>query len=527
MTDRLDLGALAHDQGYFLTREPKRARAPYAPAPGGGRNSSAGAYRHVVTYPESPCTIKEAALELIASARHKVFVASFLLGETDLLRALFEAADRLRGGVYVISELSDRSLWSKLTELLDLPDPDAAKQAHKKYFAELTRRGVAVRGRPDCHAKFLVVDDRAALVSSANLDTNGLNSTGENGAVVRDPAEVDRLARFFTRLWDSCAYEMPAGSAGYSVRQIAPAESRCRVPVPALPSSPAETARAGVIWTHDGEQLILGHLHDVIARARTSLILATFSLQGMTERPGILLDPLAKAMREHSLQVWLLCRGRNHPVSQRRDAAALVDLGVRVFADSKNHAKGAIADERHGALFSANFDADHGLLNGVETGARLDGEAALTQAVDYFGHAMAHADLEFVRHPTQRQLDRRFAGRWHTPWKGESRMRVSAPDAVWGRFAEAVRRPPVLYELGLGGKISLYADRSRWSLSAPATADGAHRLTEATTPSAPPAADRRSAQDLLESWMSFHRQGPERPSQRGFFPATVERAGTG
>ncbi|MFI5943864.1 phosphatidylserine/phosphatidylglycerophosphate/cardiolipin synthase family protein [Streptomyces uncialis] len=516
MTERLDLGALVHDEGYFLVREPRKAREPYAPGAGrsGGDDS---AYRHVLTYPASPRTIKEAALDLVRSARHKVFVTSYLLGETELLQALFEAADRLRGGVYVVSELSEQSLRRKLAELLDIPDPDAATQTHKKHFAELTRRGVAVRGRPDCHAKFLLVDDRAALVSSANLDTNGLNSIGENGALITERAEVDRLARFFTRLWDSCSYAMPPGPAGYSIRQHTPAPSRCRVPVP--PAS----ARTGIIWTHDSERLILGHLHDIIARARTSLILATYSLQGMTDRPDILLDPLAQAMRKHSLDVRLLCRGRNHPASQRRDAAALADLGVRVFADSTNHAKGVIADERYGALFSANFDAEHGLLNGIETGTRLDGEAALTHAVHYFGHAMTHADLEFVRHPTQRQLDHRLAARWRTPWQGERHVRVTASDTVWSRFAEAVRQPPVLYELEPGGNVCLYAGRSRWQLSAPS---GAGRLLHLSDP--PPAVGAPGGQvparDLLEGWMSFRRAPSDKPSKRGFFSATMERA---
>jgi phosphatidylserine/phosphatidylglycerophosphate/cardiolipin synthase-like enzyme len=523
MTDRLDLGTLVHDEGYFLVREPKAVRESYAPD--AGRSGNDSGYRHVLTYPASPRTIKEAVLELVRSARHKVFVASYLLGETELLQALFDAADRLRGGVYVVSELSEQSLRRKLAELLDAPDPDAATQTHKKHFAELTRRGVAVRGRPDCHAKFLVVDDRAALVSSANLDTNGLNSIGENGALITDRAEVDRLARFFTRLWDSCAYEMPTGSAGYSVRQHAPAASRCRVPVPTAPV-PALSAGTGVIWTHDSERLILGHLHDVIARARTSLILATYSLQGMTERPDILLDPLAKAMREHSLHVRLLCRGRNHPVSQRRDAAALADLGVRVFADSTNHAKGVIADEQYGALFSANFDAEHGLLNGIETGTRLDGEAALTQAVDYFGHAMTHADLEFVRRPTQRQLDQRLAAWWRTSWKGEPHVLVTAPDAVWSRFAEAVREPPVLYELELGGSVSLYAGRSRWSLSAPSGARGVRQLDN-PPPAVGAPGGKAPARDLLEGWMPFRREPPDKRLKRGFFPATVERVTPG
>ena len=160
MTDILDLGALRYEGGFFLAREP--ARRP--PAFVSFTANSMPRYRHVFTYQGSESTIRQMALEFLRSARHKVFIASYLLGEADLLDAVFSTAQRLRGGVYVISELSERSLRQHLAELEDSPNPDSAVRAHKKNFAELTRRGVAVRGRLDCHAKFMTVDDRIALV---------------------------------------------------------------------------------------------------------------------------------------------------------------------------------------------------------------------------------------------------------------------------------------------------------------------------------------------------------------------------
>ena len=512
MTDPLDLGAMVYDGGFFLKHEKASPPSPYIP----GDAVAGQPYRHIFTYTGSGSTIREAALELIRSARHKVFVASFLLGEDRLLEALFDTASRLRGGVYVVSELSDKSLRQKLAELEDSPDPDAAVRTHKKDFAELTRHGVAVRGQPDCHAKFLVVDDRVALVSSANLDTGGLTRTGENGAVITDAAEVGRLARFYTRLWDSCAYEMPAGSDDYSVRGHTPPPPRCHVPVPGL------APRPGVIWTHDGEHLILDHLHDIIRRARESLILATFSLNDLAGHPDLLLDPLAQALRDRPLRVWLLCRARNNMRSQRQDAALLHDLGVRIYPDSLNHAKGVIADDQHGALFSANFDAEHGLQGGVETGIRLDGQQALTEAVRFFGHAMAYADREFARHPTQWQMDKQLAIGWRTAWPLETEMRVVASRSAWERFRDASSVPPVMYSLEPRGTVRLYAGQRQWLLSEP-LGDGVRKLelTE-TTPAWADDDIPGNAADVLESWLSPRRQVPTKKiPQRGFCPAVL------
>jgi len=518
MTNVLDLGAITHHDGFFLGAGSYGRQPGYEPADTGTGED----YRHVFTRKGSGTTVKETALELIRSARQKVFLASYLLGEPDLLGALFDVAGRLRGGVYVISELSERTMRQQLAELEEEVDADAAVRAHKKNFAELTRHGVAVRGRADCHAKFLVVDDRAALVSSANLDTRGLNETGENGAMITSPTEVDRVARFFTRLWDSCSYEMPAGSAEYSVRERPPGPSRCRVPVPDVTPAP------GVIWT-DGkeERLILAHLHDIIGRARRRLTLATFSLNGLVSRRELLIEPLAAALRDGEVAASLLCRGRNNMGAHRRDAAALADLGVRIYADQLNHAKGVIADDAHGALFSANFDAAHGLLDGVEAGVRLDGQPALAEASRFFRHAIEHADLEYARHPTAAQLDAALAARWRVPWPYGKRLRVTATAAHWQRFHADAATGPVLYttDKTAAGKaraeVRLYAGARQWLLSPP-HANETHDLTPADPPGQQAPQD---AVGLLEQWLTAPRRGRnERANDqaRGFCPTVME-----
>jgi hypothetical protein len=125
------------------------------------------------------------------------------------------------------------------------------------------------------------------LASSANLDTNGLNNIGENGVLTTDLVGIDRIARFFARLWDGCEYEMPAGSAEYSVRE--------RAATPALFRVDANSG-TGIIWTHGNERVILEHFHDIIGRARRDLLLATYSLNDLADHPDPLIKPLEKAI---------------------------------------------------------------------------------------------------------------------------------------------------------------------------------------------------------------------------------------
>jgi phosphatidylserine/phosphatidylglycerophosphate/cardiolipin synthase-like enzyme len=317
------------------------------------------------------------------------------------------AADRLHGGVYVISVLDQASLHRALsTEDDEVPGADDVRVQNKK-FEDMTVRGITVRGHASFHAKFLVVDDRVALVSSANLETPALadrptrGATGENGFVVSDVDELLRLSRFFTRLWQGCTYHMPTGR-DHTVQEREATPVPCRVPVAGLGHDPA------VVWTHDEEHGILDTVHHVIAHARRSLLLASFSLNGLTDHPELLLDPLDRAARTHRPRMELLVRARNNHTRTRRGAAALAELGVVVHADSLTHAKATIADDEYGALFSANFDA--------EVGVRLRAGPSLREATRHLRHAVAHADLTFAPNPTQRELDERLGAWWRTAW---------------------------------------------------------------------------------------------------------------
>jgi phosphatidylserine/phosphatidylglycerophosphate/cardiolipin synthase-like enzyme len=516
MTDRLDLGAYVYDEGYFLLRTATDDRGPtdadglaYTPPAG-----DSGAYRHVFSYRRSQPTIKEETLRLLASARHKVFLASFRIGDTDLLKALYEAADRLRGGVYVISALDEKSLRRGLqSEDADAPGADDLR-AQNKRFEDMTSRGISVRGHENFHAKFLIVDDREALVSSANLETSALTgtqqrpATGENGYVLSDRAEVLRLARYFTRLWHACTYEMPPGQ-DHTVQQRSASPSPCQVPTTSHPPA--------AIWTYPGEPGILRTIHDVIGQARHDLLLATYSLNGITDEPDLLLAPLEAAIRAHPLAVSLLVRGRNNHPSTRRDATTLAGLGVRIYGDSLTHVKAAIADGRYGALFSANFDAQHGLNSGAETGVLLDDQPALHEAVRHLGHAISHADLTFRQNPTQREMDNRLAASWRTPWPLDREIPVTCSDADWQQFNASALSGPVLYSQPQNDELQLHADDRNWRLTRRGTR-GAYSLQEAG-----PGAGTDSMQ-LLESWLSIRTQrSRDAPVRRGFCPAVLVR----
>jgi phosphatidylserine/phosphatidylglycerophosphate/cardiolipin synthase-like enzyme len=207
----LDLGALRITDGYFLTRF--APQLPFAlPHP-----QEPSEWMFGGTFRGSPTTLRDQVLTLIRTAKRKVFITSFILGDDDLIDILVATADRLAGGVYVISELSEDSLRRGL-EQLEGRDPGEKVEVEKKRFLALTTRGVAMRGHENCHAKFMVIDDEVAWVGSANLETKAFTTVGEVGVVTHNPTEVDRLARLFAHMWQAgCKYELPSTVHDYMV----------------------------------------------------------------------------------------------------------------------------------------------------------------------------------------------------------------------------------------------------------------------------------------------------------------------
>lgn len=450
MPDVFDIGSRPVSGSYFL-----RSRKP-------GAFSAAALEPYVDPYAnerlvwtrrEERSTLKEALLEMIRGARRKIFIASFRIGDKELFDELFEAVDRLRGSVYVITLVDEKSLAKGLAELDDAAGAD--KQALEKQFAPLVSRGIYLRGHDSCHAKFVVVDDEIALVSSANLESRAFTTTTEIGVVLRAKAEVERMARLFTRLWHECTWEVAPGPF-YSVATRAPTP-------PPFQTMPGPMRWQYGLWTHHTEHQILKAARETIRSALGELLLASFSLRGMSTHRDLLLADVDQFRKRTGGRVRLLVRSQNHIPSQRQDAEEFAKLGVEVFADDVNHAKCVIADRQQAILFSANFDAQHGLTSGVEAGMRLLESWLVRRASEFFEGLLRAAPIELRTSPTHEALQTLAAG-WIKPWKLDKTIRVVASDEDWNVFASLEAGRPVLFEAGTDNRLVLIAGRQTFLL---------------------------------------------------------------
>ena len=497
--DTIDLGTRTVPGGFFMTRPDAPTRTPFTPAPTGTDD----AYRHCFTYAGGGSTIQDELIAMIDGAREKVFVATLYLGDASVREALVRAANRLRGGVYVVAALDNKGLDKAINETDDIADVD--KQIEFRNFKEITTRGIYVRGYPGLHAKYVVVDDTVALVSSANLATRAFHQTGENGVVVTAQPDVRKLATLFARLWAHSTFDLPPNRTESSVKH------RDVGRAPRLP----EVTGNGPLWTCEPETTVLTAMHEVIDSAHRNLVLATYSLLGIAHqlsadkpaRPDLLLDPVRAAV-DRGVNVSLLLRGRNIGDATRREATTFADAGVQIVPDRLNHAKGVIADATRGALFSANFVPHMGLLKGVEVGTRLDNTPALTEASRYFAHAIVEADMDFERDPTAAELANGIYAESFTPWPHPSLLSVTARAADWAALAESADF--ALYEAESAERLTIHCASRRWQL----VRQNDHWEMDSVS-----RADHTTA-DTLEKWLAPRYKSTTR---RGFCPSVLSR----
>jgi phosphatidylserine/phosphatidylglycerophosphate/cardiolipin synthase-like enzyme len=499
--DRLDLGAIHASEGFFLLRSVEQR--PFDGAAANGART----WRFCSTFRASPRSLREAVLELIRSARRKVFVTSFVLGDDEVADALVATANRLPGGVYVISELAEHRLRDGLARLPVGGSADLSQRVaeQRRRLAFLVGRGVPVRGHEHCHAGFVVVDDDTALLGTANLDTDAFTRLGEVGVVTSDAAEVGRLARLFARMWLSgCTQRLPEAADTAVPHDGVPVDFP--VPVATVDTRPA------VLWTDAEQRGVLDSVHDVVRRAERHLLLASARLGGMLGRPDLLVNPLAEAIAR-GVRVEMLVRAGNDGERHRRDAGLLRELGVHLVADDLNHANAAIADDRHGVLFSAPFDADRGLDagGGIEVAARLDGTDALPGLAGYLRHALDTATREYVHRPTARRLNEELGASWQHRWPLPGEITVRADPRVWHRLVDESRPEPVLWTRPPGRPVELCLGRTRIALRQQRNTE--YHVVELDRAGGTPGEE-------LDRWW----RTPDADGERGYCPAVLRRA---
>ena len=76
------------------------------------------------------------------------------------------------------------------------------RPGNKKAFKTLKKNGAEVRVNRECHARFIISDDREAIISSGDLTRDSFYDHFEAGILTTDATTIKKVTAFFYQMWD-------------------------------------------------------------------------------------------------------------------------------------------------------------------------------------------------------------------------------------------------------------------------------------------------------------------------------------
>lgn len=346
--------------------------------------------------------IRDLLIAQIRAASHKVLFCSFLFADDDIVQALCEAAERLHGGVYILTALG-KHLRAEVLELNEEIDAQTAKQReraqrHDNHLRRLAHSGAWLRSAEDCHAKFCVVDDTCAVITSANSTKEAYEINPEDGLSLHQPFIAREFGRLFSYIWQQLTTLESLPGASLDVHSL---PARPVLPWRAL-SSAGDTHAVTTLRRYEAS--LLDAAVQVIDHARSHLMIATYSFMGMEDHPvgAALQRALARGVG-----IDLLVQPRNHIEAQRASLAWLLGLApeqVRIHGHRRTHTKSIVADDQVVLLWTGNLDARHGWDDGIEVGVVVDDPGVAAAVGRWTGSVMQRRTDVALNAPSVRQL---------------------------------------------------------------------------------------------------------------------------
>ncbi|MDN7726658.1 phospholipase D-like domain-containing protein [Burkholderia gladioli] len=346
--------------------------------------------------------IRDLLIAQIRAASHKVLFCSFLFADDDVVQALCEVAERLQGGVYILTALG-KHLRAEVLELDDEVTAQTVRQReraqrHDEHLQRLARAGAWLRSAEDCHAKFCVVDDACAIVTSANSTKEAYEINPEDGLALHQPLAAREFGRLFAHIWQHLTALESLPGASLDVHSLPPPND---VSWRALTGSGDSRA---VTTLRRFETSILEAAVQVIDRAHHHLTIATYSFMGMEDH---LVGVALQRALERGVGIDLLVQPRNHIEAQRNCLAWLHGLApdqVHIHGHRRTHTKSIVADDQVVLLWTGNLDARHGWHDGIEVGVVVE-DPGVAAAVGRWTHNVMQRRTDIALNaPSVRQL---------------------------------------------------------------------------------------------------------------------------
>ena len=356
--------------------------------------------------------IKDTLLDMIASAKKKIFLATFLMVYPEVEQALMEASKRLRGHVYVLTPL-DNSVYKDPRRQDELTPEELAlaMEQQEERITALSQADVYIREHRKCHAKFCVVDKERALFMSSNLTERSMEENPELGKLIEDRSDVQALDQLFQQMWVHGAdYELVPSKVRPDSKSIPHRQDRDD----SLPFEPEHS----LTWTYREQHHLLHAIIQVISSAKSSLKIGSYVLRELHHEEGTeQSNPLLQAFQDalsRGVQIEIVIHVRHDAlgISQNENETRTYQQlfshanrdNFRLYGHQKIHAKYVIADDISSLIFTANLDGRYGLTNGIEVGYLLNDPDDISWLCKYHTKLVDEAHRIFVCEPLLSEL---------------------------------------------------------------------------------------------------------------------------
>ncbi len=319
-------------------------------------------YRQSVWFNSRVCAeLTQRLLSAIESAKKTLWVASPFIDDDRIVQALIDAKAR-RVSIKVITDIRNNRGRGKqyLTEGFQ-SNPEEAKNvdAHQASIRGLARSRISCRSPTHYpHFKLIVVDDRVAYLSSANLTKNSLggrpNSSFEAGIAVVRHDQVEHLLRLLSQLWSSSPFRLILNEEDVSIEQHGSGEQIADVALAA--------AQQGLLTNSpgNGHFSLTGAIVNAVDQSKRELIFASMSFFDADKVPQLEDAILAALVRE--VKVTSIIRPEHFIREETRgeypdsSTKRLIESGMQLRGVAGLHAKGLLVDQSEGLIFSANIN---------------------------------------------------------------------------------------------------------------------------------------------------------------------------
>jgi len=350
-------------------------------------------------------SIESKLLQMINSAKKRIFLCSFLVNSEPLVDALLKKADKLRGHIYCLTAIDKNYIQYVFDENLEPIYEKYNFKALQRLSGndEMIHSSIAIRGHKNAHAKFLIIDNNEAFITSANFTHSSFKKSVEIGIYSKNRNIVAPLIQLFK----DCYLKRYTDIQGFKNKYITSYSLYHYKDEIQLPDfkyfNNKLNLTESLIWTYDFHKTptlngfenctIKDSILHLIKSEKKNIDFFTYSIKNLenSEIFNILVD---KIESEHlNVRILIFCDKKNRPyITDTVNHLSQLNknnqnLEIRAF--SKFHAKGVITTEGV-VLSSANFDGNMGLNGNFEAGIISKDIELKIQVQNFFNYYYNH-----------------------------------------------------------------------------------------------------------------------------------------